>query len=128
MAASAGERKERRDDAAGWPHFFGLRRAERAAPLRGKLFIIPQPMALEPAFIGNGEGGYRDGKRFYIDPEARKRHLAVFGGTGSGKSTLLKGMIADDIAAGHGVTVVDPHGQLVEDILATTSRNPGSAT
>ena len=26
-------------------------------------------------------------------------------------------MLAEDIAAGHGVTVVDPHGQLVEDIL-----------
>src|SRR5260370_13241171 len=75
-------------------------------------------MALEPAFIGTGEGGYRDGKHFYIDPEARKRHLACFGGTGSGKSTLLKGIIASDIAAGHGVTVVDPHGQLVEDLLA----------
>ena len=72
-------------------------------------------MALEPAFIGRSD---RDGSAFYIGPEARKRHLACFGGTGSGKSTLLKGMIADDIKAGHGVTVVDPHGQLVEDILA----------
>jgi hypothetical protein len=43
--------------------------------------------------------------------------MAVFGGTGSGKSTLLRNMIASDIAVGHGVTVVDPHGQLVEDIL-----------
>ena len=29
----------------------------------------------------------------------------------------MRNMLAEDIAAGHGVTVVDPHGQLVEDIL-----------
>ncbi|MGA8348703.1 MAG: hypothetical protein WB773_13035, partial [Isosphaeraceae bacterium] len=42
---------------------------------------------------------------------------AVFGGSGSGKSTLFRNMLAIDIAAGHGVTVVDPHGQLVDDLL-----------
>ena len=41
----------------------------------------------------------------------------VFGGSGSGKSTLLRNMLAGDIAAGHGVTVVDPHGQLIDEIL-----------
>lgn len=29
----------------------------------------------------------------------------------------MRNILAEDIAAGHGVTVVDPHGQLVEDIL-----------
>ena len=44
-------------------------------------------------------------------------HLACFGGTGSGKSTLLKGMIASAIAVGHGVTVVEPHGPLISELL-----------
>jgi DNA helicase HerA-like ATPase len=43
--------------------------------------------------------------------------MAIFGTTGAGKSTLMRNMIAADIASGIGCTVVDPHGQLVEDIL-----------
>ena len=74
-------------------------------------------MHLDPVLIGSSEEAFHPGKPVYIVPAARRRHLALFGGTGSGKSTLLRNMIADDIAAGHGVTVVDPHGQLVEDIL-----------
>jgi hypothetical protein len=74
-------------------------------------------MHLDPVLIGRSEDSFHHGKPVYIVPAARRRHLALFGGTGSGKSTLLRNMIAADIAAGHGVTVVDPHGQLVEDIL-----------
>ena len=54
---------------------------------------------------------------FTIPPETRRKHLAIFGATGAGKSTLLRNMIAWDIFSGVGVSVVDPHGQLVEDIL-----------
>lgn len=50
-------------------------------------------------------------------PEVRWKHMAVFGATGSGKSTLLRNMIAWDISSGAGVTVVDPHGGLIDDIL-----------
>src|SRR6204780_3971621 len=74
-------------------------------------------MSLHPVLIGSSEDAFHEGRPVYIVPAARRRHLALFGGTGSGKSTLLRNMIAADIAAGHGVTVVDPHGQLVEDIL-----------
>src|SRR5579884_170508 len=75
------------------------------------------PMSLYPVLIGKSEDAYRRGQPVAIVPDARRRHLAIFGGSGSGKSTLLRNMIAADIAAGHGVTVVDPHGQLVEEIL-----------
>lgn len=74
-------------------------------------------MHLDPVLIGSSEDAFHHGKPVYIVPAARRRHLALFGGTGSGKSTLMRNMLAEDIAAGHGVTVVDPHGQLVEDIL-----------
>jgi len=73
-------------------------------------------MDLEPVLIGRGDELY-NAEPLYIVPEARRRHLAIFGGTGAGKSTLLRGMIASDIAAGLGCTVTDPHGQLVEDTL-----------
>ena len=74
-------------------------------------------MHLDPVLIGSSEDAFHHGRPVFIVPAARRRHLALFGGTGSGKSTLMRNMIAEDIAAGHGVTVVDPHGQLVEDIL-----------
>jgi Helicase HerA, central domain len=54
---------------------------------------------------------------FTISPETRRKHLAIFGATGAGKSTLLRNTIAWDIDSGAGVSVVDPHGQLIDDIL-----------
>ncbi len=49
--------------------------------------------------------------------EERRRHTYILGATGSGKTTLLANMILNDIKAGKGVGVIDPHGQLVEEIL-----------
>jgi len=43
--------------------------------------------------------------------------IIVDGLTGSGKSTVFKNMIISDILAGDGVGVIDPHGELVEDLL-----------
>src|SRR5271155_375737 len=74
-------------------------------------------MRLNPVLIGSSKDAFHEGQPVYIVPAARRRHLALFGSTGSGKSTLMRNMLAEDIAAGHGVTVVDPHGQLVEDLL-----------
>ena len=48
----------------------------------------------------------------------RRRHLYIVGKTGVGKSTLLEVMALQDIEAGHGVAVLDPHGDLVESILS----------
>lgn len=49
-------------------------------------------------------------------PDARQ-HLHVLGATGSGKSELLARMILADAAAGRGLVVVDPKGDLITDIL-----------
>jgi CxxC-x17-CxxC domain-containing protein len=43
--------------------------------------------------------------------------MYLIGKTGMGKSTILENMIVDDIRAGHGVAVVDPHGDLAEKII-----------
>jgi len=53
-----------------------------------------------------------------IDPEERFRHAYVVGQTGTGKSTLLLNLAMQDIEAGAGVAVLDPHGDLVEALLA----------
>ncbi|MCE7006602.1 type IV secretion system DNA-binding domain-containing protein [Kibdelosporangium philippinense] len=52
-----------------------------------------------------------------LSVEDSRRHLHVIGPTGSGKSTLLLGLITQDMAAGRGVVVLDPKGDLVSDVL-----------
>jgi len=54
---------------------------------------------------------------FGIKLDDRRRHMYVIGKTGMGKSTLLENMIIQDIRAGHGLAVVDPHGDLVETVI-----------
>lgn len=47
----------------------------------------------------------------------RERHMYIVGGTGSGKTTMLKYQIVQDIRAGKGVAIIDPHGDLAEELL-----------
>ncbi len=47
----------------------------------------------------------------------RQRHLYVIGQTGSGKSVMLSSLAIQDINNGEGVCVIDPHGDLVQDVL-----------
>ncbi|MFA5155067.1 MAG: CxxC-x17-CxxC domain-containing protein [Patescibacteria group bacterium] len=58
-----------------------------------------------------------ESKRFGIKTDDRRRHMYLIGKTGMGKSTILENMIVDDIRAGHGVAVVDPHGDLAEKVI-----------
>jgi len=48
----------------------------------------------------------------------RRRHMYVIGKSGSGKSVLLSNMAKQDIEGGHGVCVIDPHGDLVDTVLS----------
>ena len=52
-----------------------------------------------------------------LDMEDRLRHLYIIGQTGTGKTGLMKSMIMQDIKNGQGLAVIDPHGDLIEDIL-----------
>ncbi|MBI1956868.1 MAG: type IV secretion system DNA-binding domain-containing protein [Candidatus Niyogibacteria bacterium] len=54
---------------------------------------------------------------FGIKRRDRRRHMYVVGKSGVGKSKLLELMIRQDIGRGHGVCVIDPHGDLIEEIL-----------
>ncbi|MDB5259765.1 MAG: hypothetical protein JWO73_973 [Candidatus Taylorbacteria bacterium] len=56
--------------------------------------------------------------KVFMTPEDRLRHLYVIGQTGTGKTTFLKNMIAQDIANGEGVCMIDPHGSDIQDILS----------
>ncbi len=56
--------------------------------------------------------------KIHIQREDRTRHTYIIGRTGTGKTELLKNMAIQDIRNGEGVCIVDPHGDLVEDVLA----------
>lgn len=65
-----------------------------------------------------GDGYFRGVKRpVSIGVEDRRRHIYIIGKTGVGKSVLLHDMAIQDIKAGHGVCVIDPHGDLIDDII-----------
>jgi hypothetical protein len=53
-----------------------------------------------------------------ISMDGRRRHVYISGQTGVGKTTLMINLINEDLVAGRGLAVIDPDGQLVEQILA----------
>jgi hypothetical protein len=71
-------------------------------------------MSEEPlTFIGRTK--WRDMDRpFGLRPGDRRAHMYVVGKTGTGKSSLLEGMIRQDVLAGNGLALFDPHGDLAE--------------
>jgi DNA helicase HerA-like ATPase len=54
----------------------------------------------------------------YIKREDRTRHHYCIGKSGTGKSVLLQTLARQDIRNGDGICIIDPHGDLAEDILA----------
>jgi len=52
-----------------------------------------------------------------LPDSVRGRHLYIVGKSGSGKSTLITNIAVQDIQRGEGVCVIDPHGDLVSDLL-----------
>ncbi len=61
---------------------------------------------------------YRDRRDvFGIKKRDRSGHMYVIGKTGTGKSTLLANMLVADIRRGEGLALIDPHGDLAEELL-----------
>ncbi len=56
-------------------------------------------------------------RKFGIKQDDRRRHMYIIGKTGMGKSTVMENMIIQDIIAGNGVALVDPHGDFAEKLL-----------
>lgn len=55
-------------------------------------------------------------RTFGIKRRDRFSHVYVIGKTGTGKSTMLETLARQDIEGGNGLTVIDPHGSLVDRI------------
>src|SRR5438093_4528948 len=66
-----------------------------------------------------GETDFRErGQRFGIKRRDRRHHMYLVGKTGMGKSTLLRTLIVSDLRAGNGLALIDPHGDLADQVLS----------
>ena len=85
--------------------------------LNAKRAPAPSQIPTSGLFLGNSR--YRGIERpIFISDDDRRRHVYVIGKTGTGKSQLLEEMIIQDIKAGKGLAVVDPHGDLIDGVLS----------
>jgi len=88
-----------------------LKREER------KTKAAPEITFGHPLVLGENEHAGKT-VRVSLRTEHRVRHMHVIGASGSGKSTLLLNMIMQDVEHGEGIAVLDPHGDLVDDVIA----------
>jgi hypothetical protein len=80
--------------------------------------VVPAPQVLSEEGILLGYNQYRGERRdILFGRKDRRRHHYCIGQTGTGKSVYLGSLARQDIARGDGVCVIDPHGDLIEDIL-----------
>lgn len=72
----------------------------------------------EPLTYAGRTTFHRGLRPFGIRANARLSHIYVIGKTGVGKSTLLETFARQDLDAGRGFALIDPHGDLVERVVA----------
>ena len=117
-------------DACHWRSIFGVSQASAAFrlpfPVSSKFPGVetvlfqekPSPSTLPEEGVRLGTNRVFNQERpVYFSTPDRCRHAYVVGQTGTGKSTLFANMILQDIRNGHGVAVLDPHGELIEEII-----------
>ena len=56
--------------------------------------------------------------KVYLSDVERAKHMYVLGITGKGKSKFVEGLILQDVLAGRGCGVIDPHSDLVKNVFA----------
>lgn len=61
-------------------------------------------------------GTRKEARGVYLHPKDRVSHMLVLGQTGTGKSSLLRTMARQDLDAKQGICLVDPHGDLAEEV------------
>jgi energy-coupling factor transporter ATP-binding protein EcfA2 len=79
---------------------------------------LPTPSAIDNDVVVMAKTEFHNNETpFGLHTIDRRRHLYVLGKSGSGKSTLLANLIIQDLKNGHGIAVLDPHGDLYDTIL-----------
>jgi hypothetical protein len=76
----------------------------------------PTDMPTEGTLLGVNKHRGLD-KDIFLTEKDRMRHFYVIGQTGTGKSVFLQNMIVQDIQAGAGVCMIDPHGTDIQEVM-----------
>src|SRR3989344_1213767 len=81
--------------------------------------ILPREGLVDPSQVSFiGETNYRNEHfKFGLKRFDRRRHVYVVGKTGSGKSRMLELLLISDIQNGQGCCLLDPHGDLADELL-----------
>lgn len=105
------------EELAGFAHFPD-RSIRHPALLRSRRRTKAAPESASRHACVLGENVHR-GKRTLatVSNEERLQHTWIIGASGSGKSHLILQLILQDLEAGNGIAVLDPHGDLIEDVL-----------
>ena len=85
--------------------------------MKTKRVAAPTEIATEGLLLGDNVFHGQE-TPIYMPEKDRMRHLYVIGQTGTGKTAIVKSMAYQDIQEGRGVCIIDPHGDLVDDMLA----------
>lgn len=102
-----------------------LRGADRAERASGRAAATSLPVIMSNAHViplGTIDHRAHEGRVFGIREEDLLRHMHVMGKSGMGKSTLLEHVAAEAMERGMGCAVLDPHGDLVDRLLARVPR------
>ncbi len=80
--------------------------------------IAEPPSILPKEGLLIGKNTYRGEERqVFLSKADRRRHMYIIGQTGTGKTVGMKNMIIQDIRNGEGVGLIDPHGDVAEELL-----------
>lgn len=96
--------------------------------VKSKVKDLPAPLSMKQSttklnvIVGNNSYG-GENVPIGLTLEQRERHTYVIGKTGMGKTEMLKNMIYQDMAAGYGLAVLDPHGDLFYELLRIIPQN-----
>jgi hypothetical protein len=99
-----------------------LHKAENTAVSRAKTLPAPPEMKRRAdtgeydVVLGNNEHAGEITPLSLVSAE-RARHLLLIGSTGSGKTTMMEYAAAQDIYAGRGLAILDPHGDMAKKLL-----------
>ena len=92
----------------------------RYAPPPPELPIYGKVDPKDVSFIGrtNYATGLEE-KKFIFGMKRvdRRRHVYIIGKSGVGKSKMLELFVRQDVAYNHGLCLIDPHGDVIEEIL-----------
>jgi hypothetical protein len=88
---------------------------------------LPAPLSLKKTdsldviFADNNYGGTTT--PIGLTKDERRRHVYILGATGTGKSTMLLSMVKQDLDNNKGLCLIDPHGDLIDQVLSIIPDN-----